>query len=92
MLCWFLGARTHPYRRPTSRLPGVQSLIVAAAKLTAVYRARLSTQHRQQDARASPADGEARVVRDIFSRAGATEATNRASPDATLDEKMADVH
>ena len=92
MLRWFLGARTHPYRRPTSRLSGVQSLIVAAAKLTAVYRARLSTQHRQQDARASPADGEARVVRDIFSRADATEATNRASLDATLDEKMAGVH
>ena len=70
----------------------MQSLIVAAAKLMAVYCARLSTRHRQQDARASPADGEARVVRDIFSRADATEATNRASLDATLDEKMAGVH
>ena len=70
----------------------VLPLIVAAAKLMAVYRARLSTRHRQQDARTSPADGEARVVRDFFWRAGATEATNRASPDATLDEKMADVH
>ena len=70
----------------------MQSLIVAAAKLMAVYRARLATRHRQQDARASPADGEARVVRDIFPHADATEATNRASLDATLDEKMADVH
>ena len=70
----------------------MQSLIVAAAKLMAVYRARLSTRHCQQDARASPADGDARDVRDVLSRADATVTTNRASLDAMIEEKLALVH
>ena len=70
----------------------MQSLIIAAAKLMAVYCARLSTRHCQQDARASPADGAARVVRDVFSRADTKTTPNRASLDATIEEKMALVH
>ena len=43
--------RTHRNRRQTSQLACVQWLIVAAGKLMAVYRPRLSTRHYQQDAR-----------------------------------------
>ena len=70
----------------------MQSLIVAAAKLMAVYCARLSTRHRQQDARASPADGDARVARDVLSRADKTMTPICASLDAMIEEKMAEVH
>ena len=70
----------------------MQSLIVAAAKLMAVYCARLSTRHRQQDARASPADGDARVERDDLSRADKTVTPICASLDAMIEEKMARVH
>ena len=70
----------------------MQSLIVAAAKLMAVYCARLSTRHRQQDARASPADGDARVERDVGSRTDTTKTPNCASLDAMIEEKMARVH
>ena len=56
-------------------------------------RARLSTRHRQQDACVSPAEGDARVVRDIFrARADTTVTPNRASLDATIKEKLAGVH
>ena len=70
----------------------MQSLIVAAAKLMAVYCARLSTRHRQQDARASPADGDARVARDVVSRTDTMKTPNRASLDATIKQKLARVH
>ena len=66
-----------------------QSGADGAAKLMAVYRARLSTQHREQDARASPADGDARVARFNSSRAGTTATPNRASLDAAIEEKVA---
>ena len=91
-LCWVLGVRIHRNRRPTSQLACAQSLIVAAATLMAVYYARLSMRHYQQDARASPADGAACVVRDVLSRADTTTTPNRASLDATIEEKMALVH
>ena len=49
-LWWAQHTCARQYRRPTSRLVAMQSLIVAAAKLMAVYRPRLSTRHYQQDA------------------------------------------
>ena len=86
-LWWAQHTRARQYRRPTSRLVAMQSLIVAAAKLMAVYCARLSTRHRQHATRAFAVPLSTLALRTTFTRAGATATSNHASLDAILEEK-----
>ena len=73
--------------QPTSRLVWAQSAVVGTVESVTVNRARLSTPHRQHDARAFETEVNARDVRNTLSRADTTTTANRASLDALLEEK-----
>ena len=73
--------------QPTPGLVWGQSAVVATAEPVTVNLVRLSTPHRQQDARAFVTEVNARDVRDTLSHANTTTTANRASLDALLEEK-----